>query len=219
MVILSNCVFVHVPKTGGTSVAKVLGGTYRPSKFPQHVPYRCIESIGKPGFGFIRNPWDRMVSLYYFLLKSPTRHLPRVDPQHLREIGFKRWLLEEETFMSNEPVDGTICLRGYQGYKKGSYKGIDKLPHKALGLPGLQRRPSMWFLDGCKFIGRTENLQEDFNRAMSKFGQPRRQVVTVNVTRHRPKKATDWRKLFDNEMIEHVYKYFAWDMEVGGYQW
>jgi hypothetical protein len=68
-----RCVFVKVPKTAGTSVSDALGCT--------HVgkPHRDLREIraaleATPGgaafyegafkFGFVRNPWDRVVSLF-----------------------------------------------------------------------------------------------------------------------------------------------------------
>src|SRR5690242_16373729 len=63
-----RCIFIHIPKTAGTSVAQTLFGAAS-----RHVPY--IEYLrANPHkfaryfkFSFVRDPWDRLVSTYFFL--------------------------------------------------------------------------------------------------------------------------------------------------------
>jgi len=97
----ARCIFVHVPKTGGTSVETALGmfGRWqdedrenmfgliqspdllaRPlgSSFLQHLSIHELRDLLAEGpgagyfsFAFVRNPWDRMVSIYH----RPDPHL------------------------------------------------------------------------------------------------------------------------------------------------
>lgn len=61
-----RCIFIEVPKTASTSVRKVLGQPGTPHldilQIRDEVPPEIFESYFK--FGFVRNPWDRVVSLY-----------------------------------------------------------------------------------------------------------------------------------------------------------
>ncbi|MEX1667531.1 sulfotransferase family 2 domain-containing protein [Zhongshania guokunii] len=93
-------VFVHVPKTGGSSLTQALTQLdgNRPdwgsqstkhetaNEFLSQLPARINSSRQPPSaslkldlFGFVRNPWDRTASLYYYLVEShpvaPTKTL------------------------------------------------------------------------------------------------------------------------------------------------
>ena len=217
--VVQNAIFVHVPKNAGSSISRSLGGV--DYYWPQHVPWRCLQDEGLEGFGFLRNPWHRMVSLHYFLRRSPQRHLQRVDPQEIRRMGFKRWLLEGENWMSNEPVDGQIWIRQNRRYRdvseRNTYKNIDRLDHPVLGLPPQQKRPAMWWLDGLpsENIGKVENLPVDMKRFESKFAfRMRGALEKVNVTRGKPR---DWRDEHDSETIDFIAQHHALDIEAGGY--
>lgn len=90
-----HCIFVHIPKTGGSSIEKALDlfGEWKIedrkklfgliqsddllekkflSDFLQHLKMNEINTINLSkknyySFSFVRNPWDRMVSIYHNL--------------------------------------------------------------------------------------------------------------------------------------------------------
>ncbi len=61
-----KCIFIEVPKTASTSVRAILGSPPKPHlniwQIAQEVDRERFSAYFK--FGFVRNPWDRAVSLY-----------------------------------------------------------------------------------------------------------------------------------------------------------
>lgn len=76
--IYQNIVFIHIPRTGGTSIEASLG--IQMGNDDKHLSASEIRAqLGEQNwqksfvFSFVRNPWDRMVSLYhqpYFINKT-----------------------------------------------------------------------------------------------------------------------------------------------------
>lgn len=61
-----KCIFVEVPKTGSTSIRSIVGHPPKPHvniwQIAHEIDRERFTSYFK--FGFVRNPWDRAVSLY-----------------------------------------------------------------------------------------------------------------------------------------------------------
>lgn len=144
-----RCIFVKVPKTAGTSIARALA--------VEHVgkPHRDIVQIrdaiahspacaAYPGcfdtyfkFGFVRNPWDRVVSLFF-------------RKERGRELGPAGW----DEFIGWIENASDTC--------------IHPTPH---------RNQIDWFLDergavAVDFIGRFETLAADFSTICGRLGIP-----------------------------------------------
>lgn len=65
-----GCIFIHVPKTAGTSVSTSLFGRAGPG----HLSMRDYRDAYEPDvlarfftFTFVRNPWDRLASAFFYL--------------------------------------------------------------------------------------------------------------------------------------------------------
>lgn len=80
-------VFIHINKTGGTSIAKALNIP------PKHnTALEKIEEMGRKewdarfSFAVVRNPWDKVVSHYYYRIQTNQTNLGS------KEIDFKEWV-------------------------------------------------------------------------------------------------------------------------------
>ena len=114
-----KCLFIHIPKTGGTSIETALGifGNWKienlntlfglinseklntfnyKSNFLQHLTYtECQKTITIPkdytSFSFVRNPWDKLVSIY----SNPDNNLIEYSKSkniNLRELSFSKFI-------------------------------------------------------------------------------------------------------------------------------
>lgn len=72
-----QAIFIHVPKCAGVSINQTLfgnlgGGHSTLEEYTNIFEPKCINSYFK--FTFVRNPWDRVVSAYFFLEKGGFGH-------------------------------------------------------------------------------------------------------------------------------------------------
>lgn len=89
MLVASQLVFVHIPRTGGGFIKEVLRDHLdqdtRVPRLPTHASYDelPVEFRDRPGFCVVRNPWDWYVSWYHHSMRRGPRmaELPAGDPK------------------------------------------------------------------------------------------------------------------------------------------
>ncbi len=203
-----NFLFVHIAKTGGTSIRAALSrlrwrdplfpaqfvasrlshmtGHRIASKLPRHAKIIAAKEMLPRElfdrlfkFAFVRNPWDLQVSSWH--------HLQKERPHLLKDIpdfpAFIRWKLDSE--------------RPYQYHIDTSIeRQVDYLKD----------------LDGTiivDFIGKYENLLEDYEEACRLIG-----VKPPSLPHKRKAKGrTDYRKYYDDPTAELVADFFKSDIE------
>ncbi|HKJ76033.1 MAG TPA: sulfotransferase family 2 domain-containing protein [Gammaproteobacteria bacterium] len=208
-----NFLFVHIAKTGGTSVRAALqrlrwrDPMYLPQficsrlshwtghriggKFPRHARIIAAKEMLPEEFfnrlfkfAFVRNPWDLQVSSYH--------HIRRERPHLMEGIddfpSFIRWKLDPE--------------RPYQFHIDTSIQ---------LQWDYLRDLEGNLLVD---FVGRYENLEADFREIARRIGAPDLQLP------HRRKATdrTDYRNYYDDETAALVTKHFHQDIEHFGYR-
>ncbi|MEJ2609997.1 MAG: sulfotransferase family 2 domain-containing protein [Candidatus Thiodiazotropha sp.] len=209
-----NFLFVHIAKTGGTSVRSALQSLrwrdpwYYPmflcsrfshlsghrigTKFPRHSRIVAAKELLPETFfnnlfkfAIVRNPWDLQVSSFH--------HIHRERPHLIEHINdfdhFIRWKLDPE--------------RPYQYHVDTSIQSqLDYL----IDLHG------NILVD---FIGHYENLADDFK-------QITQQIKVKGITLPHKRKASDrqkdYRSYYSDELAELVSEHFKRDIEALGYQ-
>ena len=141
-----ECIFIHAPKCAGSSVAMSLFG----STPTGHLPLYWYEQQFKERytdyfkFGFVRDPLQRALSAYHYLLKDPQ---PRDRAAYELVSGYSRF----DTF-----VDGWL-----------SAENICKQIHFVPQHHFLQNSMGQIAVD---FIGRQEHLDTDFFALCEQLG-------------------------------------------------
>lgn len=92
MILTDRWIFVHNPKTGGKSVTTALGGR-KDMPVARHTPLWAVKRKGRFAFGFVRNPWARMVSFYRYQCRRGRASV---------ESGFRHWLMDCDDWIVGE---------------------------------------------------------------------------------------------------------------------
>jgi hypothetical protein len=206
--------FVHIAKTGGTSVrdslwkyrwtdpyripqficSKISGltGHRIGAKFPRHAKaIAALEMLPLDlyqqlfKFAFVRNPWDLQVSSYH--------HIRRERPDLMTDIpdfaSFLRWKFDPERPPQYHADMSTVVQRDY--------------------LVDLHGRLIV------DYVGRYEYLTEDFQTACRKIGI---QAPTLGHSRRAADRSKDYRSYFDDATAELIASHYRADCEEFGYR-
>lgn len=185
-----ECIFVHIPKTGGISVNDALwgnpGGVHKTmTDYSRIFSKPTLEAYFK--FTFVRNPWDRLVSAYTFL-KAGGMHADdaRWAEQHLKPFtDFEQFVIQG---INRENIQ----------------KGLHFIP-----------QTDFLKLDGelaVDFIGHMEDFQNDFNHVKHKLGVPEAELPHKNKSGR-----SDYRKYYNAETAEIVARVYAEDIRLLNY--
>ena len=206
--------FVHIAKTGGTSVRAALerlrwrdpwyypmflcsrlshlSGHRIATKLPRHAKVIAAQELLPKDyfdalfkFAFVRNPWDLQVSSFHHI----RRERPHYLGGHETFDAFLRWKLDPE--------------RPYQYHLDTS---ITLQSDYLIDLHG------QVLVD---FIGRYERLHEDFATACDHIGIAPPALPHAREARDRKR---DYRSYYNDETAGLIARHFARDIEMLGYQ-
>jgi hypothetical protein len=174
-----KCIFVHIPKCAGISVCKSLfgnlgGGHLSIRKY--QIVFSRSEFSKYFKYTFVRNPWDRIVSAYYFLKEGGQAESDRkwAEKNLYAYSNFDRFVKEG------------LHRRNIQSWSHfiPQYKFICNSKGKPL----------------IDFVGYYENLEKDYLHIQKKIGV-HSSLLRYNKTRSRK---DDYRKYYTDETKEIV---------------
>jgi len=183
-----ECIFVHVPKAAGSSVSQSLWG--------YQVGHRSIADYFKANpeaakdyfkFSVVRNPWDRLVSSYHYLVAGGNN---KADLEWARK--YLQVFSTFEEFVINGLSDPEIAR-------------------------WIHFRPQYMFVCNAKrvvqvdYLARYESLSEDFKYIQSRLNK------SVELPRSNTSARTDYRSYFTDTMIERVAEHYSRDIGIFGY--
>lgn len=187
-----GCIFIHVPKCAGQSIRRTLFANLQPGHIRAYTyqliyPWRQYQQYFK--FAFVRNPWDRVVSAYLFMKEGGA---------HTKDLMWAKENLSEFNSFESFIKDGL------------SRRSILDWPHfqpQANFLRGQSGRIEM------DFIGRFENIQDDFELVRKELGSPEK-LAYVNKTRS---KKEGYRSYYKDEIQQIVAEVYSEDIKTFGY--
>lgn len=176
-----DCVFIHLPKTGGASIRHgFFGGRYEGAVHGAMPD----EWRDKFAFTFVRNPFDRAISCWKMFTGGMQRTNWPYPPDGNRALSSNEFLkiAADETILYDE--------------RRTTFE--EKIRHHAI--PQTHPFNCLRFAD---FTGRFETLDADFARVCHRIGT-RGRLPHRNATTH-----DEYRKYFDDEtrmMAESLYR-------------
>lgn len=198
-----KAVFIHIPKTGGTSIEKI----FIDNADSKDVPYKHQDfSFYKRAvrnfqdyfvFSFIRNPWDLVFSQYRYMWESnhswpkTWRSRTKVDTG----MSFEEWVKCDRFKMTSPDTDsfdlrGAFINKNQIDWLHGSEYGSSKF-----------------------YVGKFENLQKDFDKICDLIGIERVTIPHVNSSGIKKK----YYDFYDKEMKDIVENKYKKDITFGEY--
>ncbi len=168
-----HLIFVHIQKTGGSSLAASIGQqVLSPHKHRFACELRQIHgpAVWDPAykFAFVRNPWDRLVSWWAMIETFRPQYEAGQSVNNFFTYVFRN-AANFDDFIVNctediEDSNGRKCVRRNQ-------------------LDYVIDENGAYMVD---FVGRFETLNADFNRVLTNTGREARPLPHFNKTQHRP---------------------------------
>lgn len=185
-----QCVFIHIPKTAGNSITYALnhlprrnGRVYPLAKIDKHAKAVEVKRILGDKiwgeyftFSFVRNPWDLMVSCYYWWLQKAFKWEKfHPDIKRIQQLGsFDRFMHSQYGKEMINEIKGNM---------------FDWISEEGDII-----------LD---FVGRFENIQEDWKKVCEHIGVPYQTLPHKNRTERKP-----YREFYSTQTREIVAERF-----------
>ena len=205
-----KCIFLHVPKAAGTSIERFL------REIDPEIPQKVLRKRGFSRFlndhpdyfvfSFVRNPYDRFVSAWKWgeLKFSKEGELPFYKKE--RSVSFEEYVLlttdleyrkDNENLWSEYDEYHTLPQFEFFPNLNGGHYFSDKITSEFT----------------CNFIGRFENLHEDFNTVCSNIS-----IKQFKLPHAYNSKTFKEPHQWTGDLKGKVYNYYKKDFELFNYE-
>lgn len=194
-------IFIHIPKTGGTSIAEP---AYGESGEGALIPYLGDSDIVNFGhiraaglkermgaqwdqyfkFCFVRNPWDRLISLYHYFIQDREKTDSALGKRIKAAGNFRKFCMNMDNMELDAHFDNqTSYIADFDGQS---------------------------IVD---FIAKYETMEEDFRSICDRLGLP-----AIKLPHYRKSSHRDYRSYYSDEMMLAVESRYKNDIRVLDYK-
>lgn len=192
---LDNLTFVHIPRSAGTSIGHWLKDNKGNSSYQEWYNHPRLQAMDPKGVSFtvVRNPWDRIVSLYHFSKNVKVQGYPHISNEwaqnYINQINgitewpdFETWVVNLETFKMPEVFPFTM---------------LTQQTHWANGL---------------NIVLHYENLEQEFTK-IQELVNCYNPLQKENSSTH-----DNYKYLYTSKTKDLIYKWFKEDIDTWGYE-
>lgn len=192
--------FIWIPKCAGHSIADILiKNDYQHWYEPNTTPHIHAQPLKKYIhnfedyylFSFVRNPWDRMLSLYSYLIQKQSHRLHEIILNFNASDwynGFNHWLTCENYFVIDSYYNNCIQKRSQSEYLFDDNGNL--------------------LVD---FVGKLENINEDYPLLANKINLP------VNINKLNESKHSAYTDVYTSYSKEFILKWHYKDIKYFNY--
>ncbi|HFU2808308.1 TPA: sulfotransferase family 2 domain-containing protein, partial [Campylobacter coli] len=188
-----KCIFIHVPKVAGSSIERVI---YQTDKWlVGHVKASDYTKFDKDkfdsyfSFGFVRNPYDRVVSAYHYLKNdSPDPYDIEWGRLHINNLTFEEFILS----LQDEEFKEKILSKNHFSFQ---YKYLCDENMNIL----------------VNFVGKFEQLNSDFKKILNILRR-KDSLVHINKSKH-----LNYKDYYSSQTYKIIREIYRDDFEIFDY--
>lgn len=186
-------IFIHIPKAAGKTISYSLLEASNGTGHNKMVVYERNKSLFDKSykFTFVRNPWDRLVSAFFYMKSF---HPKSNDRKFFDKYVGQTTSFESFVYKLRDPKFRKLCL---------------KWEHFTPQVDFLRNSKGQIVLD---YIGRVENIDEDFEFLKGKIN-PRAKIKSRNIGDRR-----QYSTYYNNETEKIVQEIYSEDINEFGYK-
>ncbi|RPG63777.1 MAG: hypothetical protein CBC02_009815 [Flavobacteriaceae bacterium TMED42] len=192
-------IFVHIPKTAGSTIEAVFARLFS-VKLHEYIKWNNE-----------LNHWDQHLTLSEIKdTKVTSNAFTEYFKFSIVRNPWDRIISELAWRFGVRFLEGSITIQDFLSMKFKTKNRIDPERHLIPQYEFLYDKKGSLI---CDFIGKTENLQEDFNTICDKIGIPKQKLPRKNKSKHK-----HYTEYYDKETKQIVAEKYAKDIEYFGYE-